>query len=140
MVASQSTSQLNVAGNLYAIQTPHCRQSHPMVVKIGRSGHFKKCVLQYPKGSHTLICLPVSHMVDAENMLLAACKRNFVQRKEFGTKYFEGGVYEITATLIEIARQFPILDDLACKVLQEANSGLACGELLSHAKIDSSVC
>lgn len=98
----------NTPGDLYAIQTRHCVCNRMRVFKLGRTNNFSKRYCQYPKGSKIIACLPVSHMIDAEKMLLALCRKKFTQRKDFGAEYFEGDIGDIVGAIVNVVAHFPV--------------------------------
>ena len=66
------------------------RPGAPYIFKPGRSEDVVQRSRQYPKGSRTLCVLPVSgNGKDAEDAVLAAFGRKFVQRRDVGTEYFQ---------------------------------------------------
>lgn len=99
----------NVAGEIYIVQTAHCAQSYSNVYKLGRTKKMTIRVGQYPKGTQVFCRLPVSRMVDAENMLMSLCKLNFLQRKEFGNEYFEGNIWDMTSILLKVSLRFAVV-------------------------------
>lgn len=100
-------SGTNAAGELYVVHTRHCIHMRMPVYKVGRAVDAGKRLQQYPKGSRLLARLPVSRMRDSETVLLALCRRNFAQRKDFGTEYFEGEVGEVMMVLATVVQMFP---------------------------------
>lgn len=98
----------NSAGELYILQTRHCIQMRIPVYKVGRASDAGRRLQQYPKGSRLIVRLPVSHMLASERIMLAICNNNFVQRKDFGTEYFQGDICLIVGILAMVVRMFPV--------------------------------
>lgn len=97
----------NSPGEVYVVQTRNCLETHRRVFKFGRTRSMANRLRQYPKGSRLIACLPVSHMIDAERMLMSLCHKRFVQRKDFGNEYFEGDVADIVGALVNVVSHFP---------------------------------
>lgn len=99
--------QFNSPGEAYVVQTRNCVETHRRVFKFGRTRCMAKRLSQYPKGTRLVACLPVSHMIDAERMLMALCRKRFIQRKDFGSEYFEGDAVDIVGALVNVVSHFP---------------------------------
>lgn len=111
----------NAAGELYVVQTRHCIHTRMPVYKVGRAQDAGRRLQQYPKGSRLVVRLPVSHMKDSEGMLLALCRTNFVQRRDFGTEYFEGNICKVVGLLATVAQLYPLGDLLPPVTLEDTN-------------------
>lgn len=98
----------NVAGELYILQTRRCIQMHTPIYKVGHATDAGRRLQQYPKGSRLIVRLPVSHMLASERFMLAVCNHNFVQRKDFGSEYFQGDICMMVGILAMVVRMFPI--------------------------------
>lgn len=113
--------RFNTPGELYAIQTRHCVCDRLRVFKFGRTRDFSKRQRQYPKGSKLIACLPVSHMIDAERMLLALCRKKYISRGDFGAEYFEGDVGDMIGSLVNVVAHFPA----NCSVVEGTRHAMA---------------
>lgn len=98
----------NIAGELYVVQTRHCIHTRMPVYKVGRARDAGVRMCQYPKGSKLIARLPVSRMRDSERVLLSLCRVYFVQRKDFGSEYFEADVGKIVGLIAIVVQMFPI--------------------------------
>lgn len=78
------------------------------ILKVGRSIDTALRINAYPKGSRILAQLPVSRMLDAENMLVGLCKTAFIQRTDIGTEYFQGSAYDVVDMASLVARRFAV--------------------------------
>lgn len=104
----------NAPGELYVVQTRHCIHTCMSVYKVGRARDAGLRMQQYPKGSRLIARLPVSHMCDAERVLLSMCRVHFVQRKDFGSEYFETRIERIVGLMAIVVQIFPHTS-LACE-------------------------
>lgn len=92
------------------VHTRHCMHTRMQVYKVGRAKDAGRRLQQYPKGSRLLARLPVSHMLDSEKVLLTLCRANFLQRRDFGTEYFEGELGKVVAMLAVVVQMFPYVE------------------------------
>lgn len=125
----------NRPGELYIIQTRNCIESHPTVFKAGRAHNVFKRLEHYPKGSLLVARVPVSMMVDAENLMLKLLRMTFTQRKDFGNEYFEGSVRELMAAMLSAAAFFPVISDALLDVRTVSDQTSCDKEMLHEATI-----
>lgn len=98
----------NGPGEIYIVQTPHCMHLHTSVFKTGRAFDSIDRLRGYPKGTKLLCCLPVSRMRDAEGAMLGSCRgdADVIERRDFGSEYFEGDLGHLMNKLITVSRLF----------------------------------
>ena len=65
-------------------------KSHEPIYKIGRSNILDNRVKQYPNGSNILLMIKCKNSILCENNLIKLFKEKFIQKKYYGTEYFEG--------------------------------------------------
>lgn len=82
----------NGPGEIYIAQMYQSIILNDSVYKIGRAYDAGIRVKGYPKGSVLICRLAVSRMEDAENAMKHLCCHDVVQRRDYGSEYFEGTV------------------------------------------------
>ncbi len=70
-------------------------KSHEPIYKIGRSNILDNRVKQYPNGSNILLMIKCKNSILCENNLIKLFKEKFIQKKYYGTEYFEGNCYDM---------------------------------------------
>ena len=65
------------------------------IYKIGRSKHIKTRMNSYPKGSDIELMMGCNDSIKCEKQLLEIFRTTFIQRKEYGSEYFEGDKQEM---------------------------------------------
>ena len=80
---------------VYLMHTREFIKSHEPIYKIGRSNILDNRVKQYPNGSNILLMIKCKNSILCENNLIKLFKEKFIQKKYYGTEYFEGNCYDM---------------------------------------------
>jgi len=70
----------------------------------------------YPKGSEILLYINVDDSVGAEKLILTQFKKEFKQKKEYGTEYFEGSLQEMMKIVMNVGLKTPGIQELKQEV------------------------
>jgi len=80
---------------IYFIQTREFIRSKEPIYKLGRSHNLECRVRNYPKCSNVLFTMKCKDSIKCEEYLIKLFKEKFIQRKDYGTEYFEGNEDEM---------------------------------------------
>ena len=75
---------------IYFIHTRELISSKEPIYKLGRSNNLECRVRNYPKGSNVLFTMNCKNSIKCEKHLIKLFKEKFIQKKDYGTEYFEG--------------------------------------------------
>ena len=89
-------------GCIYIIYTRACKNGDEGVYKIGKTGDYLKRQSQYDKGGEMLFVANVINRHESENLIKAGFSKEFVQRRDYGTEYFEGDIFEMVLLMKDI--------------------------------------
>lgn len=89
-----------MSGYIYVILLREFLHKKESVLKIGRTNDTTKRLHHYPKGSIFLCTFRVNDCISCENIILEELKKDFKQRKDIGSEYFEGPAVDIIKTIV----------------------------------------
>ena len=89
-------------GSIYIIYTRACKNADEGVYKIGKTGDYIRRQSQYTKGGEMVFVANVNNRHESENLIKAGFSKEFVQRRDYGTEYFEGDIFEMVLLLKDI--------------------------------------
>lgn len=95
-------------GYNYIIQTRESIQLNENVFKIGQTKCMMDRMRHYPRGSKIIHFRDSKNDVESERMLKSEFKHLFVQRRDYGTEYFEGELSDIKIEFDKILDQYQI--------------------------------
>ena len=96
---------------LYIIHTRECRRLNEDVYKIGRSEQCVTRVRSYGRGALVYLLVPVEDSKGAEKKVIQEFKKHFVQKKYYGTEYFEGNLREMQNIMLTVSQySFPVVN------------------------------
>ncbi len=97
----------NKKGFIYLV---HVREFIRMKEDVYKIGYTRRDIEQrmngYPKGSKILFSISVKDAKYVELELIRIFKKKFVQKKDFGSEYFEGNLDNMTKTIIKYIYEF----------------------------------
>lgn len=82
-------------GYIYIVHTREFINLNKNIYKIGRTKNILNRIKNYPKGSEYLFVTTSFDEIAREKEIINCFKLNFIQKKEFGTEYFEGDIYKM---------------------------------------------
>ncbi len=91
------------SGYIYIIKLREFIVYDVPVYKIGKTRDIIRRVRQYPKNSKLVQCNYTNDMHRAEKKMIAKFKKQFKQRKDIGTEYFEGDLDAMMTTAFLVA-------------------------------------
>ena len=89
-------------GSIYIMYTRACKNGDEGVYKIGKTGDYIKRQGQYTKGGEMIFVANVNNRHESENLLKAGFCKEFKQRRDYGTEYYEGDIFEMVLLLKDI--------------------------------------
>ena len=89
-------------GSIYIMYTRACKNGDEGVYKIGKTGDYIKRQSQYTKGGEMIFVANVNNRHESENLLKAGFCKEFKQRRDYGTEYYEGDIFEMVLLLKDI--------------------------------------
>ena len=98
---------------VYLMHTREFIKSHEPIYKIGRSNILDNRVKQYPNGSNILLMIKCKNSILCENNLIKLFKEKFIQKKYYGTEYFEGNCYDMIKEICNY------INNIDCNVVME---------------------
>ena len=117
-VKAKPTIDIN-EGCIYVFYTRASKNADEPVYKIGKTGDYKRRILQYTKGGDMLFVLKVKNRHDAEILIKDGFKQEFIQRRDYGHEYFEGDIYEMILLMKDILEDQieDIVVNFSCKAI-----------------------
>ena len=80
---------------IYFIHTRELLSLKEPIYKLGRSNNLDCRVRNYPKRSNVLFTMKCKNSIKCEQHLIKLFKEKFIQKKDYGTEYFEGDIDEM---------------------------------------------
>ena len=84
---------------IYLLREREFARLNETIYKIGRSINIKTRMNSYPKGSDIELMMGCNDSIKCEKQLLEIFRNTFIQRKEYGSEYFEGDKQEMIAII-----------------------------------------
>jgi hypothetical protein len=84
---------------IYLLREREFARLNENIYKIGRSINIKTRMNSYPKGSDIELMMGCNDSIKCEKQLLEIFRNTFIQRKEYGSEYFEGDKQEMIAII-----------------------------------------
>ena len=91
---------------IYLLREREFARLNETIYKIGRSINIKTRMNSYPKGSDIELMMGCNDSIKCEKQLLEIFRNTFIQRKEYGSEYFEGDKQEMIAIITNILNKF----------------------------------
>lgn len=93
-------------GDIYVYYTRACKNIDEPVYKIGKSYDYRKRATGYDKGGDMLFVVTVSNRHTCENIVKDAFKNEFKLRRDYGSEYFEGDIFEMVMTVKDVLKPY----------------------------------
>jgi hypothetical protein len=91
---------------IYLVQTRHCIEMERPIYKLGRTNRpMKERLNGYPKGTEERISCFCVDSTKCEDILLTLFKKKYIQRKDYGSEYFEGDCESMKRDIQRICRE-----------------------------------
>jgi hypothetical protein len=90
------------SGYVYIFYTRASKNGDESVYKIGKTAEYIRRAGQYTKGGDMKLVLNVKNRHDAENKIKKYFKIEFIQRRDYGTEFFEGDLFEMALLMKDI--------------------------------------
>lgn len=84
---------LDKTEGVYLIHTRELRVLQKNIYKFGRSCDVDKEIKKYPKNSEIIFIMNCDNSILCDSELIKIFKNKFIQKLDYGTKYFEGDKY-----------------------------------------------
>jgi hypothetical protein len=97
-----STMIVDDSGYVYIFYTRASKNGDESVYKIGKTAEYIRRAGQYTKGGNMKMVLNVKNRHDAENKIKKYFKIEFIQRRDYGTEFFEGDLFEMALLMKDI--------------------------------------
>jgi len=81
---------MNQEESVYMVHPRELIRLAENVYKLGRSHHVESRIRDYPKGSKIMCIMNCIDSIFCEKELIKIFKEKFIQRKDYGTEYFQG--------------------------------------------------
>ena len=91
--------------HVYLIQEREFVRTGEPIYRLGGTVRIKQKCREFPTDSKIITILRVNDCVRAEKYLLTRFKERFVQRRDFGNKYFEGDEDQMTDEIRNVKDQ-----------------------------------
>ena len=91
---------------IYLLREREFTRLNENIYKIGRSINIKTRMNSYPKGSNIELMMGCNDSIKCEKQLLEIFRTTFIQRKEYGSEYFEGDKQEMIAIITNVLNKF----------------------------------
>jgi hypothetical protein len=101
-----------MAGYIYLLRTREFINANNNIFKIGRTEQCDgKRFAGYPKGSEIEFIIHINNNVEVEKTLIDIFKKEFIQKIEFGSEYFEGDRYKMIEHIYKLSMENKLIDN-----------------------------
>lgn len=104
-------------GLIYLYYPRACKNVDESVYKIGKTYDYSKREAGYMKGGDMLFVVSVTNRHECENIVKRVFQIEFKQRKDYGTEYFEGDVFEMVMTIKDCLSKYITKTQIEFKLL-----------------------